>query len=259
MTSNQAIFYRLPTELLYLTMNLAPTTTGKWCNHHLDEQSSPWLVHQISIHCRGFEIGNHFCEWMYYNDHKEFPFFYHDFSRYPTRDEQLNFIRAYIDEAKKIRGDQEDLDEEKILKEANYYALSSHLVAAIFSPHLALSSKDQYSHLVSSLHLSNILIPSVTTLSWSCFLKGLRFVSMCFLFQAEESAVSRRLQDRQINLKTFLDFLLNLFNFLKGLSFSIFTKLMLISLKKSARSFWFETINFNQIPLAISLFWKISQ
>ena len=112
---------------------------------------------------RGFEIGNHFCEWMYFNEHDKFPYFYHDSSCYPTREQQLNFIRAYIEETKKIRAsgkvncvdgqmDESDLDEEKILKEANYYALAAHIIAGLWGVHEAISRNTRFGDLVSLRH-----------------------------------------------------------------------------------------------------------
>ena len=112
---------------------------------------------------------------MYFNDHHQFPFFYHDSSCYPTRDQQLNFIRAYIDETRKIRaesnqaGGQEasdsDLDEERILKEANHFALASHMVAVAMSINLAASTKDKFSHLV----IWSFELETFFLIEFSCF------------------------------------------------------------------------------------------
>ncbi|KAK3825001.1 MAG: kinase-like domain-containing protein [Benniella sp.] len=44
---------------------------------------------------RGFDIGNHFCEWTA-DYHSERPSILHP-GRYPTREEQLNFLEAYVE------------------------------------------------------------------------------------------------------------------------------------------------------------------
>jgi len=43
-----------------------------------------WLVH-----CRGFDIGNHFCEWCYCYDCEEFPYFTARLEEYPSREQQV--------------------------------------------------------------------------------------------------------------------------------------------------------------------------
>lgn len=44
---------------------------------------------------RGFDIGNHFCEWTA-DYHSDRPSLMHP-DRYPTKDEQLNFLEAYME------------------------------------------------------------------------------------------------------------------------------------------------------------------
>ncbi|KAF9950038.1 hypothetical protein BGZ65_006890 [Modicella reniformis] len=44
---------------------------------------------------RGFDIGNHFCEWTA-DYHSDRPSLLHP-DRYPTKEEQLNFLEAYVD------------------------------------------------------------------------------------------------------------------------------------------------------------------
>lgn len=51
---------------------------------------------------RGFDIGNHFCEWMA-DYHSARPSLMHQ-DRYPTKSEQLNFLEAYIEAEIAITG-----------------------------------------------------------------------------------------------------------------------------------------------------------
>ena len=41
------------------------------------------------VHCRGFDIGNHFCEWMYDYNCDTFPFFKVNAENYPSKAQQV--------------------------------------------------------------------------------------------------------------------------------------------------------------------------
>lgn len=43
----------------------------------------------IASPCRGFDIGNHFCEWMYDYTCDEFPFFKVNAQAYPSKAQQV--------------------------------------------------------------------------------------------------------------------------------------------------------------------------
>ena len=43
----------------------------------------------ILVHHRGFDFGNHFCEWMYDYSNEEFPKFHNRPEDYPTRAQQV--------------------------------------------------------------------------------------------------------------------------------------------------------------------------
>lgn len=49
-----------------------------------------------SYNYRGFDIGNHFCEWMYDYTYEKYPFFRANIQKYPTRKQQLHFISSYL-------------------------------------------------------------------------------------------------------------------------------------------------------------------
>ena len=44
--------------------------------------------------CRGFDIGNHFCEWMYDYSYEKFPFFKVTSQNYPTKAQQVCTVRT---------------------------------------------------------------------------------------------------------------------------------------------------------------------
>ncbi|XP_028814887.1 choline kinase alpha [Denticeps clupeoides] len=83
-----------------------------------------------SYNYRGFDIGNHFCEWMYdYNCDKP-PFFKVNPKNYPTKAQQLHFYEHYLSEYNKgfenlSKEDQTKL-KEAMIKEVNRFALASH-------------------------------------------------------------------------------------------------------------------------------------
>ncbi|XP_061422724.1 choline kinase alpha-like isoform X1 [Lethenteron reissneri] len=78
-----------------------------------------------SYNYRGFDIGNHFCEWMFDYSQSSWPFFKTNVENYPSREQQLLFIRQYLAAC----GDDDDIDlnkEEAMLVEVNRFALASH-------------------------------------------------------------------------------------------------------------------------------------
>ena len=80
---------------------------------------------------RGFDFGNHFIERMYNNHSEMYPYFEYDFSKYPSRQDQLDFVRSYITQFKsniekngiKVHTGLVNLNEESILHESNLFAL----------------------------------------------------------------------------------------------------------------------------------------
>ena len=71
---------------------------------------------------------------------------------FPNREQQLNFIRSYIQEYlvinKQSEINYETLNEEKILIEANYYVLASHFFWSVWAICQAAATKIQFSYLV---------------------------------------------------------------------------------------------------------------
>uniref|UniRef100_K3WNK0 Choline kinase N-terminal domain-containing protein n=1 Tax=Globisporangium ultimum (strain ATCC 200006 / CBS 805.95 / DAOM BR144) TaxID=431595 RepID=K3WNK0_GLOUD len=78
-----------------------------------------------SYNPRGYDLGNHFCEWAY-DYHKTINPHLGDFSKYPTAEQQREFCRAYLSgEHGDVAYTEEDV--EVLRKEANSYSLASHL------------------------------------------------------------------------------------------------------------------------------------
>ncbi|XP_034031394.1 choline/ethanolamine kinase [Thalassophryne amazonica] len=99
-----------------------------------------------SYNYRGFDFGNHFCEWMYDYTYDQWPFYKVTPENYPTKDQQLHFIRSYLAEQKQcpeITLDQTQI-EEQMITEANRYALASHFLWGLWSIIQAKISKIEF-------------------------------------------------------------------------------------------------------------------
>ncbi|XP_047452130.1 choline/ethanolamine kinase [Mugil cephalus] len=102
-----------------------------------------------SYNYRGFDFGNHFCEWVYDYTYNEWPFFKATPENYPTREQQLLFIRSYLAEQRRytdIATDQTQLEEDMII-EANRYALASHFLWGLWSIIQAKLSKIEFGYM----------------------------------------------------------------------------------------------------------------
>ncbi|XP_024137610.1 choline/ethanolamine kinase isoform X2 [Oryzias melastigma] len=102
-----------------------------------------------SYNYRGFDFGNHFCEWMYDYTYDEWPFFKATPKNYPTREQQLLFIRSYLDEFENPPDagmDRTQIEEDMII-EANRYALASHFLWGLWSIIQAKLSKIEFGYM----------------------------------------------------------------------------------------------------------------
>uniref|UniRef100_A0A669BR36 ethanolamine kinase n=1 Tax=Oreochromis niloticus TaxID=8128 RepID=A0A669BR36_ORENI len=102
-----------------------------------------------SYNYRGFDFGNHFCEWMYDYTYNEWPFYKATPENYPTREQQLLFIRSYLAEQHKdtnVAVDQTQIEEDLII-EANRYALASHFLWGLWSIIQAKISKIEFGYM----------------------------------------------------------------------------------------------------------------
>ncbi|XP_058545853.1 choline kinase alpha isoform X7 [Neofelis nebulosa] len=76
-----------------------------------------------SYNYRGFDIGNHFCEWMYDYNYEKYPFFRANVLKYPTKKQQLHFISNYLaafqNEFENLGNEEKCIIEEEMLLEVN--------------------------------------------------------------------------------------------------------------------------------------------
>ncbi|NXC10926.1 CHKB kinase, partial [Orthonyx spaldingii] len=104
-----------------------------------------------SYNYRGFDLGNHFCEWVYNYTHDSWPFFQARPEHYPSRQQQLHFIRHYLSEDSGRRGDTTHQEqariEEEMLVEIDRFALASHFFWGLWSILQAKISTIQFGYL----------------------------------------------------------------------------------------------------------------
>lgn len=77
-----------------------------------------------SYNPRGYDLGNHFCEWAY-DYHKTINPHLGDFTKYPNAEQQRNFCRAYLEGDDKQNVSDDEV--EALRLEANTYSLATHL------------------------------------------------------------------------------------------------------------------------------------
>uniref|UniRef100_A0A9J7ZUR7 ethanolamine kinase n=1 Tax=Cyprinus carpio carpio TaxID=630221 RepID=A0A9J7ZUR7_CYPCA len=105
-----------------------------------------------SYNYRGFDFGNHFCEWIYDYTYNQWPFYKAKVENYPNRQQQLRFIRHYLSEKGGIApADQARIEEDMII-EANRFALASHFLWGLWSIIQAKISKIEFGYMDYAQH-----------------------------------------------------------------------------------------------------------
>ncbi|XP_063638581.1 choline kinase alpha isoform X4 [Pan troglodytes] len=97
----------------------------------------PHCVHCLMSYFRGFDIGNHFCEWMYDYSYEKYPFFRANIRKYPTKKQQLHFISSYLpafqNDFENLSTEEKSIIKEEMLLEVNRFALASHFLWGLWS------------------------------------------------------------------------------------------------------------------------------
>ncbi|XP_056622877.1 choline/ethanolamine kinase [Triplophysa dalaica] len=105
-----------------------------------------------SYNYRGFDFGNHFCEWIYDYTYDQWPFYKAKVENYPNRQQQLYFIRHYLSERGNIALEDQSRIEEEMIIEANRYALASHFLWGLWSIIQAKISKIEFGYMDYAQH-----------------------------------------------------------------------------------------------------------
>lgn len=98
-----------------------------------------------SYNYRGFDIANHFIEWVYNYSEPNYPYYKEDLSNYPTEKQRLNFVKAYLNE----RGSREQ--PKKLLKEVEVFTLATNFFWALWAFVNAETSQIPFGYWVSRL------------------------------------------------------------------------------------------------------------
>ncbi|CAM9704225.1 unnamed protein product [Pylaiella littoralis] len=100
-------------------------------------RTSPSIVSLIDFEYsgynpRGFDLGNHFCEWM--ADYRALEPHVLNLERYPSLEERRAFCRSYLGATNGVADDDVSADEvEALVAEADAYSLASHLLWAMWA------------------------------------------------------------------------------------------------------------------------------
>lgn len=90
-----------------------------------------------SYNYRGFDLANHFLEWIFDYTNISYPFFYHFKENYPTVEQSHDFIRTYLKKLHKLEDGSDYLvsnaEIEGIEKEIKVFSMLSHLFWALWS------------------------------------------------------------------------------------------------------------------------------
>ena len=95
---------------------------------------------------RGFDLGNHFAERQFDYSNPDWPHFYFYPDEYPSESDKRLYVREYIKNSKDLSLDK--ATEDQLIKEADYFALASHLLWTIWCLMNAPSSKIAFGYLV---------------------------------------------------------------------------------------------------------------
>lgn len=107
-----------------------------------------------SYNYRGFDLANHFCEWMYDYSYDRFPHYKYNPQNYPNETQMRHFITEYVKHYHQgenyIGQSEEKATVEKILNEISYFTLASHLLWTLWSINHAINAQISFGYWVSS-------------------------------------------------------------------------------------------------------------
>ena len=115
-----------------------------------------------SYNYRGFDLANHFNEWMYDYRRKDYPYYFRNTDKFPRREQQETFVRTYVAtflEQQTIIRENNGLEvgdlgskksslsiEKSILREVSVFCLASHLLWTLWSLKQAQTSNIPFAY-----------------------------------------------------------------------------------------------------------------
>jgi choline/ethanolamine kinase len=101
---------------------------------------------------RGFDVANHFCEYMYDYSNPEWPHYYTYLDQYPDPKAKRAFVRNYLKEwieRHSAKSSNPALNtEDQLLMEADYFTLASHMLWTLWSINNAMTSQIKFGYWV---------------------------------------------------------------------------------------------------------------
>ncbi|XP_068022787.1 choline kinase alpha isoform X2 [Melanerpes formicivorus] len=164
---NKLLAYNLPQEMRNLRAMLEATPSPVVFCHNDCQEGNVLLLEgredsenqklmlidfeYSSYNYRGFDIGNHFCEWMYDYTYEKYPFFKATALKYPSKKQQLHFISSYLSAFhhgfEDLSNEEKSKLEEEVLIEVNRFALASHFFWGLWSIIQAKISSIEFGYL----------------------------------------------------------------------------------------------------------------
>ncbi|XP_041894622.1 choline kinase alpha isoform X2 [Corvus kubaryi] len=164
---NKLLSYNLPQEMKNLRAMLEATSSPVVFCHNDCQEGNILLLEgressenqklmlidfeYSSYNYRGFDIGNHFCEWMYDYSYEKYPFFKASVLKYPSKKQQLHFLSSYLsafqDGFENLSNEEKSKLEEVVLVEVNRFALASHFFWGLWSIIQAKISSIEFGYL----------------------------------------------------------------------------------------------------------------
>ncbi|XP_068049929.1 choline kinase alpha isoform X2 [Anomalospiza imberbis] len=164
---NKLLSYNLPQEMKNLRAMLEATSSPVVFCHNDCQEGNILLLEgressenqklmlidfeYSSYNYRGFDIGNHFCEWMYDYSYEKYPFFKASVLKYPSKKQQLHFLSSYLsafhDGFENLSNEEKSELEEEVLVEVNRFALASHFFWGLWSIIQAKISSIEFGYL----------------------------------------------------------------------------------------------------------------
>ncbi|XP_048162470.1 choline kinase alpha isoform X2 [Corvus hawaiiensis] len=164
---NKLLSYNLPQEMKNLRAMLEATSSPVVFCHNDCQEGNILLLEgressenqklmlidfeYSSYNYRGFDIGNHFCEWMYDYSYEKYPFFKASVLKYPSKKQQLHFLSSYLsafqDGFENLSNEEKSKLEEEVLVEVNRFALASHFFWGLWSIIQAKISSIEFGYL----------------------------------------------------------------------------------------------------------------
>lgn len=106
-----------------------------------------------SYNYRGFDLANHFCEWMYDYSYDKFPHYKFNSDNYPNEHQMRHFIAEYVKHyyrgENSIGADEEKKMIDKISNEIRHFTLASHLLWTLWAINNAVNNQISFGYWVS--------------------------------------------------------------------------------------------------------------